>query len=116
LNIVRHEIELRCPVDAIPNKITVDLDGLDIGDSVHISMVTLPGGVTPTITDRDFTIASIAAPSAVRAEALEAQEAAAAAAAVPEEPTPETPAVPGAAPTTPAPGATTPPATGEKSS
>ena len=115
LNTVRHEIELRCPVDSIPNRITVDLDGLDIGDSVHISMVKLPEGVMPIITERDFTIASIAAPSAVRAEALEAQEAAAAAAAVPEEPTPETPAAPGAAPAAPAPG-TTPQPTGEKSS
>ena len=60
LNIVRHTIELRVPVDAIPEAIEVDLTGLDIGDSLHISAVTLPEGVTPTITERDFTIATIA--------------------------------------------------------
>ncbi len=60
LNIVRHTIELHVPVDRIPEFIEVDLTGLDIGDSLHISAVTLPEGVTPTITDRDFTIATIA--------------------------------------------------------
>jgi large subunit ribosomal protein L25 len=63
LNIVRHEIELVCPAEAIPEFIEVDLTGLDIGDSVHISAVTLPEGVTPAITDRDFTICSVAPPS-----------------------------------------------------
>jgi large subunit ribosomal protein L25 len=60
LNIVRHAVELDCPAGAIPEEITVDLTGLDIGDSVHISSVSLPANVTPTITDRDFTIATIA--------------------------------------------------------
>jgi large subunit ribosomal protein L25 len=69
LNIVRHEIELDCPVDTIPNRLSVDLSGLDIGDSVHISAVALPEGCRPRITDRDFTIASIAASSALREEA-----------------------------------------------
>jgi large subunit ribosomal protein L25 len=69
LNIVRHGIELNCPVDGIPDHLTVSLDGLDIGDSVHISRVALPEGCRPTIIDRDFTIASIAASSAVREEA-----------------------------------------------
>lgn len=69
LNIVRHGIELNCPVDGIPDHIIVSLDGLDIGDSVHISAVTIPEGCRPTITGRDFTIASIAASSAVREEA-----------------------------------------------
>jgi large subunit ribosomal protein L25 len=69
LNIVRHGIELNCPVDGIPDHLTVSLDGLDIGDSVHISAVTIPEGCRPTITRRDFTIASIAASSAVREEA-----------------------------------------------
>jgi large subunit ribosomal protein L25 len=77
LNVVRHEIELYCRADAIPGHIDIDLTGLDIGDSVHISMVPLPEGVKPTI-DRDFTIATIAAPSAIRseeeAEAAEAAE------------------------------------------
>ncbi len=67
LNIVRHAIEFTCPADAIPEKITVDLTGLDIGDSIHISAVTLPAGITPTI-DRDFTIATIAGAAAMRSE------------------------------------------------
>ena len=69
LNIVRHGIDLVCPVDGLPDHVTVSLGGLDIGDSVHISAVTLPEGCAPTITGRDFTIASIAASSAVREEA-----------------------------------------------
>jgi large subunit ribosomal protein L25 len=71
LNIVRHAIELTCPADAIPESIEVSLDGLDIGDSVHISAVTLPANVVPTITDRDFTIASIASSAAMKPEAQE---------------------------------------------
>jgi large subunit ribosomal protein L25 len=69
LNVVRHGIDLVCPVDGLPDHVTVSLGGLDIGDSVHISAVTLPEGCAPTITGRDFTIASIAASSAVREEA-----------------------------------------------
>jgi large subunit ribosomal protein L25 len=72
LNIVRHGIELICPVDNIPDHLTVSLDGLDIGDSVHISSVAIPEGCRPTITGRDFTIASIAPSSAVREEAATA--------------------------------------------
>ncbi len=68
LNVVRHAIELVVPADAIPEAIEVDLTGLDIGDSVHISAVTLPDGVTPTITDRDFTIATIAGAAAMLPE------------------------------------------------
>jgi large subunit ribosomal protein L25 len=52
-----------CAVDAIPQSIDIDLSGFDIGDSIHYSVVSVPEGVTPTITDRDFTIATIAAPS-----------------------------------------------------
>ena len=63
LNVVRHDIEFYCRADAIPENIVISLDGLDIGDSVHISNVTLPEGAEPTITDRDFTIATIAAPT-----------------------------------------------------
>lgn len=77
LNVVRHEIELSCRADAIPQQIEIDLTGLQVGDGVHISMVKLPDGVQPTITDRDFTIATIAAPTVVRDEAAEEQEAAA---------------------------------------
>ena len=73
LNIVRHAIELYVPVDQIPEFIEVDLSGLEIGDSVHISAVALPEGVTPTITDRDFTIATIAG-SGGKEEADAAQE------------------------------------------
>ena len=68
LNVVRHEIEMICRADAIPSSINVDLTGLDIGDSVHISMITLPDGVAPTITDRDFTVATVAAPTVVQEE------------------------------------------------
>jgi large subunit ribosomal protein L25 len=73
LNVVRHAIELYVPADAIPEEIVVDLTGLDIGDSVHISAVTLPEGVSPTITDRDFTIATIAGAGGA-AEAAEGGE------------------------------------------
>lgn len=73
LNIVRHTVELECPADAIPESLTFDLAGLEIGDSIHISATELPKDVTPTITDRDFTVATIAAP-AVLTEAEEAGE------------------------------------------
>lgn len=63
LNIVRHTVEMECPANDIPEFITVDLDGFQIGDSIHISAVKLPKGATPTITDRDFTIATIVAPA-----------------------------------------------------
>ncbi|SEP75520.1 LSU ribosomal protein L25P [Faunimonas pinastri] len=68
LNIVRHHLELIVPVDAIPESITVDLAGHDVGDSIHVSAVNLPEGVRPTISDRDFTIATIAAPAALTSE------------------------------------------------
>ncbi len=63
LNIVRHEIELVCLATQIPHQIRVDLTGLDIGDSVHISAVKLPEGVRTTIVGRDFTVATVAAPT-----------------------------------------------------
>ena len=62
LNIVRHEIELNCPAGNIPEKIVIDLSGVNVGDSIHISAVNLPGDTTPTITDRDFTIATLQSP------------------------------------------------------
>jgi large subunit ribosomal protein L25 len=74
LTVVRGEVELKVPASDIPDHITVDLTGLDIGDVVKISNVTLPEGVTPTITDRDFVIANISAPSALIAEEAEAAE------------------------------------------
>ncbi|MGE0500122.1 MAG: 50S ribosomal protein L25/general stress protein Ctc [Rhizobiaceae bacterium] len=85
LNIVRHEVEFRCPANAIPEFITVDLDGADIGDSIHISAVKLPQGVKAVISDRDFTIATIAGSSAMRSDADAPAETAAAPAAEPKE-------------------------------
>jgi len=79
LNVVRHDIELICLATQIPHKIAVDLTGLDIGDSVHISAIKLPDGVRPTISGRDFTIATVAAPTTVAVEAEGAAPAAAAA-------------------------------------
>jgi len=63
LNVVRHTVELRCSPLNIPEFLTADLAGLEIGDSIHISSIALPEGVEPTITDRDFTVATIAAPT-----------------------------------------------------
>ena len=62
LNVVRSQVELNCPATAIPEKIIVDLEGLNVGDTIHISYISLPENCTPTITDRDFTVATIAAP------------------------------------------------------
>lgn len=63
LNVVRHEVEMMVPAGNIPESLEIDLLNFDIGDSVHISEVALPEGAQPTITDRDFTIATIAAPT-----------------------------------------------------
>jgi large subunit ribosomal protein L25 len=71
LNAVRHELELVCDAAEIPDEVEVDLAGLDIGDSLHISQVTLPKGTASAITDRDFTIATIVAPSGMAAETEE---------------------------------------------
>ncbi|HSR54856.1 MAG TPA: 50S ribosomal protein L25/general stress protein Ctc [Alphaproteobacteria bacterium] len=73
LNVVRHEVEVDCRADAMPQALSADLANLEIGDSIHISDIDLPDGVVPTITDRDFTVATIAAPTVVRDEALEAE-------------------------------------------
>lgn len=78
LNVVRHRVELLCPAESIPDSIVADLTGLDINDSLHVSKVALPEGVRPTI-DRDFTIATIAAPAGVKEEIRAAAEAARAA-------------------------------------
>lgn len=72
LNIVRHELDLLCPNADIPEEIQVDVTGKDIGDSIHISDVTLPAGVTSVITDRDFTIATLIAPSGLKSSEGEA--------------------------------------------
>jgi len=74
LNVVRHDLELICESDKIPDEIALDVTGLDIGDSIHISQVTLPAGSESAITDRDFTIATIVAPSALKQSDREAEE------------------------------------------
>ena len=66
LNIVRHELDLICEADKIPSEIEIDFTGKDVGDSIHISEVTLPAGSESAITDRDFTIATLVAPSALK--------------------------------------------------
>jgi large subunit ribosomal protein L25 len=68
LNVVQHELELVCDAAHIPSEIHIPLDGLEIGDSIHISQVKLPEGTRPSIDDRDFTVATIVAPSAMKAE------------------------------------------------
>jgi large subunit ribosomal protein L25 len=86
LNVVRHEIELVVEASNIPTEITIDLTGREVGDSIHISDVTLPNGAEPAVEDRDFTIATIVPPTvpsaadeALDAEVAEAQSAEAAA-------------------------------------
>ena len=74
LNIIQHDLELICDAAEIPDEIHIDLTGLDIGDSIHISEVQLPKGSKSAIEDRDFTVATVVAPSAMKAE--EAEEAA----------------------------------------
>ena len=110
LNIVRHEIELLCPAESIPDTIEVDLAGLDIHGTIHISAIKLPEGVKPIVRERDFTVCSIVAPTSVLEEQKAAAQAAAAAAAAPV-------AEEGAAPAegaTPAAGAAAPAAAGAK--
>jgi large subunit ribosomal protein L25 len=66
LNVVRHELELVCENDKIPGEIEIDVTGKEVGDSIHISELTLPEGSESAITDRDFTIATLVAPSALK--------------------------------------------------
>jgi large subunit ribosomal protein L25 len=66
LNIVRHELQLICDADKIPDDIQIDVTGFDVGDAIHISHVKLPAGSVSAITDRDFTIATIVAPSSLK--------------------------------------------------
>ncbi len=68
LNVVRHELELMCEVDKIPDQIAIDVAGREVGDSIHISDVDLPEGSVSAITDRDFTIATLVAPSALKSQ------------------------------------------------
>ena len=83
LNIVRRKVELRCPSEKIPENLTIDLDGVDIGESFKISSINLDSDVVPTITGRDFVIATLAAPTVMKepekpaeAEAAEGEAAA----------------------------------------
>ncbi len=78
LNIVRHEVELDCPAEQIPGEIVTSVKGLDVGVSIHISAFHLPEGVKPVIRDRDFTVATIIAPSGMKSSEEAAPEAAAA--------------------------------------
>ena len=71
LNIVRHEVEVTCDAAEIPTELTISLKGYAVGDSIHISNVALPNGVSPTIEDRDFTIATIVPPTVPTATADE---------------------------------------------
>ncbi|WP_417804336.1 50S ribosomal protein L25/general stress protein Ctc [Thalassospira lucentensis] len=68
LNIVRHDVEVICAPSAIPEELVFDLSGVEVGDSIHISAIKLPKGVELSITDRDFTVATVAAPSALKSE------------------------------------------------
>ena len=74
LNVVRHEVELWCPAGSIPERLNIDLTGLEIGDGVHINDIALPEGAEPVIQDRNFTIATIAAPSTGEKEIPEGAE------------------------------------------
>ena len=81
LNIVRRKVELNCPSEKIPENLTIDLDGVDIGESFKISSIKLDSEVTPTIQGRDFVIATLAAPTVIKepekpadAEAVEGEE------------------------------------------
>ena len=77
LNIVRRKVELRCPAENIPDEIIIDLAGTDIGTSIKISSVKLPDNVIPTITDRDFVVATVAAPTVIKEPEKPAEEASA---------------------------------------
>ena len=74
LNIVRRKVELKCPAESIPDEIVVDLAGTDIGTSIKISSVKLPESVMPTITDRDFVVATVAAPTIIKEPEKPAEE------------------------------------------
>lgn len=74
INHTRHDIELNVPGDAIPESIVVDVTNIDIGDAVKISEITLPEGAVPTITDRDFTILAIVAPSILKSSGADDED------------------------------------------
>ncbi len=75
LNVVRHEVELNCPANAIPEFLELDLGAAELGDTLNISSIELPKGAEPTITDRDFVIATIASPAGLKSDSDEEEEA-----------------------------------------
>ena len=75
LNVVRHEVELNCPANAIPEFLELDLSTAELGDTLNISNITLPDGAEPTITDRDFVIATIASPAGLKSESDDDEDA-----------------------------------------
>jgi large subunit ribosomal protein L25 len=83
LNVVRHQIEFYCAADSIPHHVTINLAGSEIGDSIHISAIELPKNVTPVISDRDFTVATVAPPTVIRDPDAKPAEAGAGGAAAP---------------------------------
>lgn len=74
LNIVRHTVEVNCPADAIPEAFEIDLTNFELGDAVKVSEITMPAGAELTITDRDFTIATIASPAGLKSESASDDE------------------------------------------
>ncbi len=74
LNVVRYSVEVSCPASKIPEEFIIDLTDLELGDSIHFSSIKIEEGITPTISDRDFTIASIVAPAALTSEEEEKTE------------------------------------------
>ena len=74
LNVVRHTVEVNVPATSIPDGFEIDLEPFSVGDSINISSVALPEDVEPTITDRDFTIATIATPAALRSDSGEDED------------------------------------------
>ena len=74
LNVVRHEVDLVCEADKIPGEIEIDVTGKEVGDSIHISEIKLPEGSESAITDRDYTIATLVAPSALKKSESETEE------------------------------------------
>ena len=75
LNVVRHAIDVYAPATAIPEFFEIDVTGLEIGEAIHVSIIDLPDAVTLVTTDRDYTVATIAAPSIMRSDASEADDA-----------------------------------------
>ena len=74
LNIVYHDLQLSCPVDSIPEQITINLEGLEVGQSIHLEDITLPKGVQVAHSNRDYTLATIVAPSGLKSETSETPE------------------------------------------